>query len=58
MRDLLKTIQIQLCLKQQELNLLTLKRLLSIHHTVPILNTHFLRVLLQQYNKLRELRAI
>jgi hypothetical protein len=54
----LKTIQIQLCLKQQELNLLTLKRLLSIHHTVPILNTHFLRVLLQQYNKLRELRAI
>jgi hypothetical protein len=37
-KDLLKTIQIQLCLKHQELALFTIKRLISIHYVLPILH--------------------
>lgn len=56
LKDLLKTIQIQLCLKQQELSIYTMKKLIIIHQTLPVLNAQFLTILLQASNKMRELR--
>jgi hypothetical protein len=39
LRDLIKTIQISLCLKQSELSLLTMKKLIQIHSYLPVLNS-------------------
>lgn len=53
LRDLLKTIQIQLCMKFQEISPMTIKKLIIIHQTLPILNIQFLQLLLTTYNEMR-----
>lgn len=55
-RDLIKTIQIQLCLKQADLTPQVLKKLIATHQTLPVLNVQFLQMLLEQNNKAQELR--
>ena len=54
MRDLLKTLQIQLCMKQSELSIHTLKKLIIIHQTLPVLNLQFLHMLVSTFNMYRE----
>lgn len=53
MKDLLKTIQIQLCMKKSELSAQTIKKLIIMHQTLPILNVQFLHLLISTYNHVR-----
>ena len=42
MIDLLKTIQIAICLKRKEINYFTLRKIIMIHSSVPVYNARFL----------------
>eukprot|EP00347_Sterkiella_histriomuscorum_P024467 403331016 len=48
--DLLKTMQIQICLQEQQINPQTVEKLIRLHLELPILNPQFLTLLLKQYN--------
>jgi hypothetical protein len=45
-------------MKQSELSLMTMKKLIIIHQTLPVLNVQFLHLLLTAYNKMREIRSL
>jgi hypothetical protein len=52
-RDLMKTLQIQLCLKRAELSGKTIKKLSLMHQTLPVLNVQFLLLMLDTANRAR-----
>lgn len=51
--DLLKTMQVRLCLIENVLAKVTVEKLIFMHRSIPILNPHFLAMLLRYYNKKR-----
>ena len=52
--DLVKAVQIQLCISTNLHHIVTVSKLLKIHLTLPILNVHFLHALLRGYNLFSE----
>lgn len=49
LKDLLKTIQISICMKRKDVNYFTIRKLIIIHLTLPIYNAKFMQFLLEAY---------